>query len=187
MKQLFLILAVLALPLQVSIAAEREAIVWLAEGVSLKGYKQLELHPVINDTGKNYEFDVAALMTQTIRSNLELAGLEVLEPNENPQRNVIGLQNRLVEFIPGSVGGRWVSFGLGAAVCILRTLVVDDASGEIVAEIISAKVVDEGGLFTAGAEKTVPKGVAKRAAGEVAELVGMQIPPEEQERNGEDW
>lgn len=182
MKKLLLILAILALPLQISVAAEKEAIVWIAEDVSLKGYKQVELQPVSNDTGKNYEVDVAALMNKTIRNNLEAAGLRVLEPNKSPESDVIGLQNSLVEFIPGSVGGRWVGLGRGASVCILRTFVIDDTSGEIVAEIISAKVVDTGGIFSAGAEKTVPKGVAKRTAGEVAKLVGVKVTPEEQEK-----
>ena len=181
MKQLLSFLTIFIFSLNASIAEEKEAIVWLAKDTSLLGYKQIELQPVSNETGGSLDSDVIALMTQTIHHDLESAGLVIQEPNGSPRKNVIIIKNSLVKFLPGNVGGRWVGFGQGATICVLRSIVFEGGSGEIVAEIISAKVVDVGGLFSYGSEKYVPKDVAKRTAEEVAKLVGVQVPSEEEE------
>ena len=171
MRILLSILAVM-LPLQICSADLGKPIVWLADDVSLAGHKQVVVHPVSNDTGEKFEFEVANIMTETIRNELIEAGLEVLDPNTSQEENqMIVMENSLIFYTPGNISGRWVGFGGGASICILRTYLMDNKTDEVIGEIIVAKQVSGGGLFSAGAEKSIPVKTAKKAVDQLVKLV----------------
>lgn len=170
----------LLLPIHYCFAGEEEPIVWVAEGISIKGTKQIELYPTSNDTGVKYEFDVAGEVTNTVQTVLTRAGLNIVEPVKGLQTKNIGIQISLVHYQSGSVGGRWVGLGGGAAICIIRAYIIDGTSGEIIGDIIVTEQVGVGGLTSIDAEKYVPKRAARKVTEELAGLLDIELKPGEE-------
>jgi hypothetical protein len=164
----------LFMPYQQSLAAKRDSIVWLADGISISGIQKIGLYPVTTEADIHDKYDPGASISATVLEVLKKAGITVNALEDNTQPTKLALKIHIAHFQSGSVGGRWVTMGGGAAVCILRTFLVDGASGKIIGEIIVAKQVAAGGLFSAGAEKQVPKDAAKQTAAELAELLGIK-------------
>jgi len=160
---------------QLCLASDPNSIVWLANDVSIKGVKQIDLYPIAHDIRHSYVHQVSSVITAIIRGDLEQAGITVTNINENELPKQFGLETQIVRCQPGDVGGRWVGFGGGSAVCILRTKIISGYTGEVVGEVIVANDVSVGGLFSLGAEKYVPKGAAKQTVEELADLFGFEL------------
>ena len=169
----------LLLPLQSGLAAERNSIIWLSDGVSIDGTSIIVLYPISNVTGKTYEHDPSPDISAVIRNALETSGIVVVNKEKGEQSTQLALKIHLVHFAPGSVGGRWLGFGGGSAVCILRTMLVGGSSSAKIGEIIVADQVSTGGLFSAGAETYVCKRAAELTAENLAELLGVELRPDE--------
>jgi len=171
----FLAVATIAFPSHTCLASLDDPIVWLDDGVSLEGVKQLVVHPVSNDTGETFEFDVATEMTATMASELRAAGLTILAPGASqPDSDAVIMKNSLIYYTPGNVGGRWVGMGGGAAVCILRSYLIHPSTSEVIGEIVIVKQVAGGGLFSAGAGESVPRKVAEESAEQLTALLGAE-------------
>ncbi|MCK4586801.1 MAG: hypothetical protein KAU29_05640 [Gammaproteobacteria bacterium] len=186
LKTLVISLLILLLPFQLCFAAEKDSIVWLADGVSIKDTKQVYLYPITDDTDSKRDHDITHSLANTIRDELGREGLNLTEIKNNILPNNFALKINIVLLRTGSVGGRWVGFGGGAAVCILRTYLIDGPSGKIVGDIVVAKQVSTGGLFSAGADKYIPSMAAKQTAKELAELFGVKLKTGEEEVSSED-
>ena len=167
------------LPLQSGLAAERNSIIWLSDGVSIEGTSIVELYPISNVTGESYEHDPSPDINAVIRNALETSGLVVVNKEKGEQPAQLALKTHLVYFAPGSVGGRWIGFGGGSAVCILRTLLIGGSSSDKIGEIIVANQVSSGGLFSAGAETYVCKHAAEQTAENLAALIGVELRSDE--------
>lgn len=166
---------ILIWPLHVCFAGLGTPIVWLADNVSLSGYKRIVLHPVSNDTGEKFDFNVANTIAESLRDELIEAGFEVLEPSTYKALNrVFVMKISIVFYTPGDVGGRWIGWGGGASICILRSVLMDENGVNIIGEIIVANQVSGGGLFSAGAGKSVPVENAKRTVGQLLKLVELE-------------
>ncbi|UCH49169.1 MAG: hypothetical protein JSU95_05110 [Betaproteobacteria bacterium] len=158
-----------------SFAGEEEAIVWIADGVSIEGNDNLELYPTSNDTGNEFEIDVTGLLTNATRTELKKAGLNVVDHVAGRHTADVGLRLSLVHYQSGSVGGRWVGFGEGAAICIIRAYLFDSASEQQIADIIVAEQVGSGGMFTVGAEEYVLENAARKITEELAALLDIEL------------
>jgi hypothetical protein len=178
------------LPFQTVLAGEEEPIVWVADGVNLKGKKTVVLYPATNETGEELKFDSCESVTGTIQSELLKSDVKVISPGKKVQPEGISVKPSLVGYQAGDVGGRWIGFGGGAAICVLRTFIYDEPSGNQIAEIILAEQVASGGLFSIGAEKYVPKRAAAKIATEILILLGIEVKPEPieyEEEESETW
>jgi diadenosine tetraphosphatase ApaH/serine/threonine PP2A family protein phosphatase len=173
-RALFRLLLLTALFNGVAHAGINDGLVeWLAPDASFLGVRQVEFHHVLDDTGKRYDLDAAGKATQALQQKLAQSGMTMVDPGGSvPQRLVI--KTRMVFYQPGSVGGRWLGFGGGAAVCILRSQLTDGNSGRLLGDLIGAYQVQAGGLFSAGAEKRVPIAAAELLANRILELVGLE-------------
>lgn len=160
------------LPLQICSADLGKPIVWLEEGISLSGIKQVIFPPVSNNTGETFEVDVLNMISESILEELTEAGFEVLKPDHSAiESQALVLKTSLVSYVPGNVSGRWVGTGSGASICILRSFLMSKETDDVFGEIVSAKMVDSGGLFSAGAEKTVPVDAAKKTTRQLIKLL----------------
>ena len=146
---------------------------WLAHDANFTGLRQLEFHPVVDHTGKSYDLDVAAKASQALQQKLTQAGITLTDPGGTPPKRIV-LETRVVFYQPGSVGGRWVGFGGGAAVCILRSRLIHGESTRLLGDFTGAYQVQAGGLFSAGAEKRVPSAAAGLIAKRIIELMGLE-------------
>ena len=173
-RALFRLLLLTALFNGVAYAGINEGLVeWLANDANFLGVRQVVLHPVLDDTGNRYDLDAAVKATQALQQKLTQAGITIVNPGgPAPQRIVV--KTSLVFYQPGSIGGRWVGFGGGAAVCILRSQLIDGNSDRLLGDLIGAYQVQAGGLFSAGAEKRVPAAAAELLANRILELLGIE-------------
>lgn len=171
---LFRLLLLTALFNGVALAGINDGLVeWLAPDASFLGIRQVEFHPVLDDTGKRDDLDAAGKATKALQQKLAQSGMTMVDPGGSvPQRLVV--KTSMVFYQPGSVGGRWVGFGGGAAVCILRSQLIDGNSDRLLGDLIGAYQVQAGGLFSAGAEKRVPAAAAELLANRILELVGIE-------------
>lgn len=158
-----------------SFAGEEEAIVWVADSISLVGNDTIELYPTSNDTGNEYETDVTGPLTNVTRTELKKIGVNVVDHVAGRHTDDVALQLSVIHYQPGSVGGRWVGFGEGAAICIIRAYVFDGASGDQLADIIVAEQVSVGGMFTVGAEHHVLEKAARKVTDELATLLDIEL------------
>ena len=175
LKIILILASFLLMQFQLCLASERDSIVWLSDGVSINSLKQIEFYPISYDMGESYDHDPSLVIKNIIEAELESAGIKIVYIKENTKPKHFALKIYLVHYQPGDVGSRWIGFGGGSAICILRTKIISGPTGKVDGEIIVAKQVSKGGLFSAGADKYVPERVAKQTANELADLLGMKL------------
>jgi hypothetical protein len=160
--------------LQNSLASEPDTIVWQDETEKFEGIHIIEILPTSGLVELEYYDEVSSSITNTIRQELEKAGISIVYIENNKTPFKYALQSEVIEYQPGSIGERWLGLGGGSVVCILRTILYHDSIDNKIAEIIVARVLSGGGLFSAGAESYIPKQVAQKTAKEVATMLGKK-------------
>jgi hypothetical protein len=139
---------------------------WIDKETSFSSYKVIEVIPVSNDTGKTYDFDIAADLTKKIKSKLEDKGYRVVDDSA-AEESVIVLKSSLIRYEPGSALKRWLYPGYGATQCTIKSSLIDKKMGKTVGEIQVAKTISEGGLYSIGADARILDNVAADIADEL--------------------
>lgn len=147
-----------------------DPVVWLDDNVSLHGRTIYFVSLVQNETGKTLSSDVTGLIASEMIQSLQKEGMTVLE-KQDPSKDSITISSKLTDYEAGSAVGRWVLPGVGATVCVVRSILIDDKSGKTIGEIVNSGNVSAGGLFSIGAERNVPKQVAQEIAKQIIGLV----------------
>ena len=119
--------------------------------------------PVVNDTGTNFEFDVAEELTGHLKEELKKRQIGLADDEKQPGRIVI-LEAHLALYAAGNLAGRWIAPGLGAASCVVRIKLVDAISRRLVGDTVAIQYVGGGGLFSIGAEHWILEHVAQDMA-----------------------
>lgn len=159
-------LLVVFLAVLVSACATGKPTVWLEKGVSFTGYQTIELTPIQDETGgedatgEPFEFDVPGEITKHIKSGLESKGYMVREDTQVSEGALV-IQTHLLKYEPGSALGRWIAPGIGKTQCSIKSVLVDKKTGQVLGEIVTAKEVSEGGLFSVGADRRILSAVAE--------------------------
>jgi len=143
--------------------------VWLEERVVLDRYTAVILRRAVDETKVLLAPATLDKVTEYLREALASAQLLVPDENDLSTRSMIRLEPIITKYDAGSAGARWISPGLGATTCVIRAVLVDAASEEVVGEILSWRQVAAGGLFSLGADKYVPREAAEAV---VEALVG---------------
>ena len=146
-----------------------QPMVSMEKGVSLKGYSSFYVPDVANQTGNEYEFDVAGTLTQEIKEELGNRGLDVTE--DKSTENLLVVTCSLVSYEPGSAFKRWLVPGYGKTQATVKTLLIDNTSNEVLGEFISAEAVSAGGLYSAGADKRILAAIAQGIADQIESLL----------------
>jgi len=71
--------------------------VWMEKNVSLAAYKTFEVPPVLSETGKTFEFDVADVLTQYIKSGLREKGFSIVEGTSIPEDSLV-IKSNLIRY-----------------------------------------------------------------------------------------
>ena len=142
----------------------------MERGVSLTGYKVFEVQPVLNTTGKTYEFDVSNTLTQNIKSKLKDKGFVVSNRTVTSEKVLI-IKSSLLSYAPGSALKRWFAAGFGKTQATVKTLLIDKKTRKALGEFISADTVSSGGLFSAGADKGILDTIATGIVDEIEKKV----------------
>ncbi len=158
--------SVLLLLVFVGGCATGKPMTWLEKGTDLSSYKGYEVMPVSNDTGRKYDFDVAGEITEAIKNKLKDKGYVVAEDGAGGEA-VLVLKCSLTAYEPGSAFKRWLAPGYGATQCTVKCPLIDKKTGKSIGEIMVAKAISAGGLYTIGAHKSI--------LGTVADDIAEQI------------
>ena len=143
---------------------------WVDNDSSLSEYKFIFVEPVNNDTAQSFKFDVAELIRENVRKELGEAQLQVLSvPSDAADMMLVRANLTLYE--PGSAASRWLAPHTGASKCVLRISLLDADSDQLIGDIVVAKYVGAGGLFTIGADKTVLEDAAEEFATALRERI----------------
>jgi hypothetical protein len=158
----------------IAYAATTKGIVeWLSDEADFSDVRVIELYATTNATGKFLDKDIIDGITETLRKKFKDAGIVLKDSGSNEKPGIV-VKTSVVHYEGGSVGGRWIGFGGGAAICILRSNLLDTETGNLLGDLIAVHQVDVGGLFSAGAHHTVPKSSAKKIARRILELFGLE-------------
>jgi hypothetical protein len=147
-----------------------EPIIWLDDNVDLKGKRTLFVPSVRNQTGKTFEPDPARLVSDALHERLRKGGMTLISRSESG-REFITVESGLMDYEAGSALQRWALPGMGATLCVVRSVLRDGASGTVLGEIIASGAVAGGGLFSLGAETTIPSSVGAEIAQAIISLV----------------
>jgi len=173
-KTMLISALIILMQFQLCFATEKDSIVWLADDVSISNLKQIELYPVSLNIDEKYDDKLPLTISNKIREELKKLGVSVTDITADNLPKKIALKINLVHYQPGDIGGRWIGFGGGSAICILRGMLINGPTGEVIGEIIVAKQVSGGGIFSIGADKSVTNRAAKQVSKELANLLGAE-------------
>lgn len=143
--------------------------VTMEKGASLSVYKAFEVSPVLNETGRTFEFDVADTLTQNIKSKLRDKGYVV--DGAVPLEEILIIKSSLLSYEPGSAFKRWLAPGFGKTQATVKTLLIDKKTGGVIGEMVSAEAVSAGGLYSAGADKRILDAIAEGIVDEIEKKV----------------
>jgi hypothetical protein len=132
----------------------------MEEGRSLAKYRTVNVLPVMNKTGETFELDVTAELTHYLKSRFRDKGYMIVEGSE-AQGSTLVVKSSILAYKPGSASKRWLFPGAGATQLTVKTLLIDEKTGETIGEMVTAESVAGGGLFSVGADKSILKVVAK--------------------------
>jgi hypothetical protein len=106
------------------------------KGISLTGHKTFEVTPVLNETGKTFDFDVAAELTRHIKSSLLEKGFSVTDTLDN----AIIIKSSLVSY----------ETGITRAYCTVKSKLIDKMTQKVLSEIVTTRRIFIGGLSLIG-------------------------------------
>jgi hypothetical protein len=134
--------------------------------VSLAGYKSFEVEPVLNETGKKFDFDVSGKLTEEIKSKMIEKGFVVSERTSSSAQVLI-IKSSLISYEPGNAFKRWILPGFGKTQATVKTSLIDKKTGKVLGELVSAETVSAGGLYSAGADKRILDAIAEGIVDEI--------------------
>lgn len=124
--------------------------VWVDEEASFAGYSVVQFHEVTDDTGRGLQPGIMNYLTRKIRERLEKKGQAVAFTEEAAPSLARGLQYRntlilrvsITEFEESGGTLERMFTATGRAQCAVRTRVLDGATGDLIAEVVSIQQED---------------------------------------------
>ena len=135
-------------------------------------YQKVEVLTVTNDTGQTYEFDVAEMLTENIKSQFTDKGCLLASHEEKD--SVLMVKTSLIQYEPGSAFKMTLLPGYGAPRCTVKSSLIDKKTGKVIGEIVVPKTISEGHLSPIGADKRILNAVAVDIAQETIKQVSVQ-------------
>ena len=150
-------------------AGAKTPYLWLDDGVVLSSYDGFSVAPVENNTGEPIGDDITDMIETNIQEQLVSAHLKVLSSNA-PDKKILVIEAHLTLYLTGSAFERWVGlFGPSATTaCVLRVLLEDASSGELVGDMVVVRNISGGLLGAPGAEEKVLGDVAEYAVAAIS-------------------
>lgn len=143
---------------------------WKDKGFQFSEQAIFIIKPVVNKTGKTFEEDIPTILTSHLKDQFKAKSLTVVNDTDQP-KTVFFVESDLLVYVTGSAFKRWLAPGAGKTQCTLKSRLIDKISKQMVAEIVAAKEVGAGGLYSVGAEKSILKDAASDIASEVTKLL----------------
>lgn len=144
---------------QASLLSQEYTSSWASNGFFPVQSASFRIGSVRNETGHGASFDMPGYLQDQTRQQLTQQGFKEARPG-TPATIVIDLRIHLYQ--EGSTFGRWLGGGSGAAYAVVYAAF--RRKGGASADLLTVSVIGGGGLFSAGAAKTVLEDAAKQVA-----------------------
>ncbi len=103
---------------------------------ALPGHKTFEVPPVLNETGKTFDYDIAAELTRHIKSALTEKGFTVTDKS----KNAIIIKSSILSYKIDSSRPR----------CSVKSKLIDKQAQTVLGEIVTTRTLHVGGLASTG-------------------------------------
>jgi len=120
--------------------AAPQSLFWMEKGATLTNYKIFAVLPAQNETGKTFDVDVGAILTEQLVSKLRAKDYTVHPEGQEPQDGLM-LKSSIVKYESGS----------SSAELIVRTTLTDKKTGKLLAELVTAHSASAGRSALGGA------------------------------------
>lgn len=148
------------------------SVVWQDPKSSFAFYQVFEVMPVFNATGKPIEDDRLALLTALLKEQMRKYQLQVAD-SPPAGHGVLTVRSEILAYdVSNSVFGTNL-FGThsgGTYRCTVRTLLVEQTTGQVVARIVGTREMDVL-FYSSRVDRRLLKAMAEEIAGEVATLM----------------
>jgi len=151
-------------------AAAGKPMVWKDPDAQISKNTPFEIRPVENKTGKNFEKNIASILTTHLKEQFKEKSLKVVD-NASSMPAGYFVESDLLVYVEGSAFKRWLAPGAGKTQCTLKTRLIDKSTNKMVLEVVVAKEVGAGGLYSVGAENWILKDAASDVADEIAKAI----------------
>ncbi len=131
----------------------------LDEGFTMTGHKTFEVLPVVNETGKTFDNDIAAELTKHIISELMEREFGVTDTLED----AIIIKTSVISYEIGSTGAH----------CTVKSKLIDKKTQKVLVEIVTAKTLHVGGLESTGL--AIDEAILNTVADDIASEVESRI------------
>ena len=146
-------------------------LVWKAEDVALSDFTVFEIQPVLNATDKYIDQGILSILTVYLKEQFEVKNLHLIDPTLTKSK-VLGVQSEILVYEVKLFMSPAPPAKNMTALCVLRTRLFQQSSGNVVAEIITVNKSNVGqGLF----EPKSPEYVLKKSAAAVAKEVAKMM------------
>ena len=145
-------------------------VVWKSADIDFSDFQYFDVQPVANATGHTVMQDIPVFLTDSLKQQFMARGLQLVE-DQQIESNVLVVQSEILnykfQFFTGPPPPSRNIIGL----CILRTRLIQNATSQIVGEIITTNQVDVGrGMLEAKNPDSLLRESAAQIAREVAKM-----------------
>jgi hypothetical protein len=133
---------------------------------------RIELATVSNDTGQQFDFDIAAELRTQLQLELERQHLDF--PNGSTGPRLI-LQTHILDYEKGNAAGRWFQPGLGGTRLMIKANLTTASGDEVGTESV-IRSVETGGIYSIGEWKKIFHAVAKDVVSDLKSKLSMPKP-----------
>jgi hypothetical protein len=142
---------------------------WKDEGFQFADISVFIIKPIQNKTGKTFQTDIPSILAAHLKIQFEEKGLTVVEETSNAL-DALTVESELLVYAEGNAFKRWLAPGAGKTQCTLKSKLINQ-SNILVAEIVVAKEVGAGGLYSVGADEWILREVAADIADQVYKII----------------
>ena len=160
-QYIFLLLFIFSFGLQqseASVLSQQYTSSWASPNFFPLATRLFRIVSVKNETRHDASFDILSYLGDKTRQELATRGFK---ESLSGDLDVINIELRIHLYQEGGTFGRWIGLGGGAGAAYAVVYAAFRKSGQSVgAELLTVSVIGSGGVFSAGAEKSVLKETA---------------------------
>jgi hypothetical protein len=118
-------------------------------GYTTKVGTKIDVGKVLNNTGSQFQINIEQLLRESLVSKLKNAGLLYEGVGDRPMI----MDTKIIDYAEGDAAKRWLMPGSGATVLSIQSVLRDGS--DVVGSVDARRTVTAGGLYSAGAWKTI--------------------------------
>ena len=150
--------------------APGKPLIYVDPAAASQGYRTVVIADVKNGDTSEAPAELLDRTGKRLGEQLKELGFSVQSDQVSPDtQDYLVVVATMQQYEGGSVFGRWLPTGAGAAKCTLQVELLDGRSGKKVGDVASTQVISGGGLYSIGAGDYIVDRCADSVASGVAE------------------